>query len=62
MPLIIFAFTLNPETQEAAITGNVDAEVALQILQKLCIAQAVQRASKESKKKTSKEKKKDVPD
>jgi len=46
MPLIIFSFAFNPETQEASIAGNVDAEVALQILQKLVVAQAVQRASK----------------
>ena len=42
--LIIFSFALNPETQEAAIAGNIEPQVALQILQQLVIANAIKQA------------------
>lgn len=47
MALILFSFSLNTETQEASIAGNIEAEVALSILQQLVVAQAVQRAKGE---------------
>ena len=45
--LIIFSFALNPETQEAAIAGNIEPQVALQILQQLVIANAIKQAIKD---------------
>lgn len=44
MPLILYAFTLNLETQEASMIGNIPGEVALQLLQRLVIAEAIQKA------------------
>lgn len=41
---IIFTFTFNTETQEAAIAGNVGVQQALQLLQQLAIADAVNKA------------------
>ena len=49
MPLIIFSFAFNPETKEATFSGNVEADVALTILQRLVVAQAVQRAASQAK-------------
>ena len=42
--MIIFAFTINPETQEAAFAGNIEPIAALQILQQLVIMEAVRKA------------------
>jgi len=47
MPLILFSFVFNPETQEAAIAGNCEPMVALQLLQQLVIANAIKRAQKD---------------
>ena len=49
--MLTFTFTLNPETQEAAFAGNVDIQVALQILQQLTLAEMIRRkgATKEEK-------------
>ena len=44
MPQIIFTFTVNTDTQEAAIAGNIEPQVALQILQQLVIANAIKQA------------------
>lgn len=44
---ILFSFTFNTETKEAGMAGNVKPEVALNILQQLVIAQAVQNAKEE---------------
>lgn len=52
---IIFAFTINPETKEADWCGNVQPAVALQILQKIVIAEAVNKVET-SKKPKDKEK------
>ena len=46
MPLILFSFSFNPETQEAAIAGNCEPMVALQLLQQLVVAQLVKNAHK----------------
>lgn len=55
---VIFTFTLNTETKEASMAGNVEPEAALQILQQLVIAQAMQRARQsEADKKVAKGKK-----
>ena len=43
MPLIIFSFSFNPETQEAAFAGNIEPQLALQLLQQLTIAEMVRR-------------------
>jgi len=39
--LLVFTFAFNTETEEAAVGGNIDSQVALNILQKIVIAQAV---------------------
>jgi len=44
MPQVIFTFTVNTDTQEAAIAGNIEPQVALQILQQLVIANAIKQA------------------
>ena len=44
MMLLTFTFTINPNTQEAAFAGNVDIQVALQILQQLTLAEMVRRS------------------
>ena len=49
MALITFSFAFNPENNEAALSGNIEAEVALTILQRLVVAQAVQRAANQAK-------------
>ena len=49
MSLILFAFSFNPDNQEAAFSGNVEAEVALTILQRIVVAQAVQRTANQAK-------------
>ena len=55
MAQIIFAFTINTETQEAVFSGNVELPAALQVLQQLTIADGVKRAL-EAKKDGEKEK------
>ena len=52
---LIFTFTFNPETQEAAFAGNVDIQVALQILQQLTLAEMIRR-SKEAQEPEKEEK------
>ena len=44
MALVLFSFAINPETQEAAFAGNMEPQVALQILQQLVIAEAIRKA------------------
>ena len=44
MSLALFSFSINLETQEAAIAGNIEPQVALQILQQLVIANAIKQA------------------
>jgi hypothetical protein len=44
MAQLIFTFTVNTETNEAALAGNVELPVASQILQQLVIADAVAKA------------------
>jgi len=45
MSQIIFAFTINTETQEAAFSGNIEIQPALGILQQIAIAEAVKKAT-----------------
>lgn len=52
---ILFSFSYNPETKEAAMTGNIPAPQALQILQQLVIAEAVRKAGEAGKKEEEKE-------
>ena len=47
--MLTFTFTINPGNQEAVYAGNIEPEQALQILQKLVIAQAVQKAREQDK-------------
>ena len=42
--MIIFTFALNPQTQEATFAGNIEPQMALQILQQLVIAEAIRKA------------------
>jgi len=44
MALILFTFAFNSETQAADFSGNVEPEVALQILTKIAISNAVKMA------------------
>ena len=41
---LIFTFTINTETNEAAFGGNVEPSAALQVLQNLVIADGIRRA------------------
>jgi len=41
----IFTFSFNPERKEAAFAGNIEIQQALQILQQLVIADAVNKAA-----------------
>jgi hypothetical protein len=43
--MIIFTFSYNPVTQEAAFAGNIGLQEALQLLQGLVIADAVNKAT-----------------
>lgn len=52
---IVFAFSFNTDTKEAALTGNIKPEVALNILQKLVIAEAIKKAQADDKKETKNE-------
>lgn len=45
MPLILFSFSVNTDTQEAAFSGNIEPQVALQLLQNIAISDAVQKAN-----------------
>jgi len=51
---IIFTFTINLETQEAAFAGNIEPQAALQILQQIVIMNTVQKISNERKDKEEK--------
>jgi len=42
--ILLFSFSLNPESNEAAFAGNIGLQQALQILQSLVIADAVNKA------------------
>ena len=42
--LLVFTFAFDTQTKEAAIGGNVEAQVAMKILQDIVIAQAVSKA------------------
>ena len=55
MPLIIFTFFLNTETQEAALAGNIPPQQALQVLQQIVVAELVKQAKEEKGKKEEKE-------
>ena len=41
---LIFTFSINPETKEAAFAGNIEPMQALQVLQQLVIAEAIRKA------------------
>lgn len=49
MAKIIFAFSYDTETTEGTFTGNIDPQLALQILQNLVIADSVQRITAQQK-------------
>ena len=51
--MIIFTFAFNPETQEAAIAGNCEPMVALQLFQQLVIANAIKRGGNSGQEKSS---------
>jgi hypothetical protein len=41
--ILLFSFSVNQETQEAAFAGNIEPQQAVQILQQIAIAAAVQK-------------------
>jgi len=45
MPQVLFTFTYNTETREAAVGGNIEVQAAVQLLQQIAIAEAVKRAT-----------------
>lgn len=49
MPVVLYAFTFNTETQEAAMTGNVPVAEALNILQQIMIAEGIKKQREDSK-------------
>ena len=55
MPQIIFTFTVNTDTQEAAIAGNIPPQQALQVLQQIVVAELVKQAKEEKEEKEEKE-------
>jgi hypothetical protein len=44
MPLILFSFCFETTTKEAAVGGNIDPQVALQVLQQIVVASLVEKA------------------
>jgi len=50
MPQLIFTFTINSETQEAAFAGNVKPQAALHILQQLVVAEEIRKAKEKEEK------------
>ena len=42
--ILIFSFSINPETQEAVFAGNIEPQQALAILQNIVIAELVRRS------------------
>ena len=46
--MLIFTFTVNPETKEAIFAGNIDIQVALQILQQLTLAEMIRRSKEDN--------------
>lgn len=48
---VLFTFFFDPETKEAGFQGNVQPQVALNILQNIVIADAISRSKKEESKK-----------
>ena len=59
--MLTFTFTINPQTQEATFAGNIDIQVALQILQNIVISDAVRKAKEASKEVKPDGESKDVP-
>jgi len=59
--LMTFTFTLDPDTQEAIFAGNIEPQVALQILQNIVISDAVRKAKEASKEVKPDGESKDVP-
>ena len=57
MPQLLFSFTINPETQEAAFAGNIEPQQALSILTQLALAEGIKRAT-EAKQQVEKPKEK----
>ena len=51
MPLILFSFSFNPETKEVAFTGNIEPELAYQILHQIIVAEGVKAALEQAKEK-----------
>ena len=49
MAILIFVVALNPDTKEYFAEGNITAEQALTLLQRIATAQAVQRAIQKAK-------------
>ena len=45
--IIVFSFAYDPEKQEGTFAGNCEPMAALQILQQLIIANAIEKAKKE---------------
>lgn len=45
MPLVLFSFALDTETQEATFSGTMEAQAALQVLQQIVIAEAIKQAT-----------------
>jgi hypothetical protein len=44
MPMMMFAFTFNPDTKEVVSTGNITPDAALQIVQSIVISEAIKAA------------------
>lgn len=59
MPQLIFTLTINTETQEATFAGNMEAQVALQVLQQIVIADAISKAKETPNKPKAKSKTKE---
>ena len=46
---LLFAFTLNTETNEATFAGNIDIQQAVQVLQQLAMADMLQKAKAQTR-------------
>ena len=44
MPLMIFSFAFDTDSKQVALGGNIDPQVALQILQQIVVASLVEKA------------------
>jgi len=61
MALMIFSFSFDTETKEAAFAGNIEPPLALHLLQDLVISEAMRKARNDGSKSTKQEVRQNEP-